>query len=45
LNGYEYLPETEDGSAEFRRISALHAPADSERPSTPVPVSPRPAAH
>src|SRR5216684_4310434 len=23
LNGYEYLPETEDGSADFRRISAL----------------------
>src|SRR5271154_3702307 len=24
LNGYEYLPESEDGSADFRRISALH---------------------
>jgi hypothetical protein len=45
LNGYEYLPEDEDGSAEFRRISALHSPADSERPSAPVPVSPRALAH
>ena len=26
LKGYEYLPETEDGSADFRRISALHSP-------------------
>jgi PilZ domain-containing protein len=43
LKGYEYLPETEDGSAEFRRISALHSP--SERPAAPVPTSPRVAAH
>ena len=26
LKGYEYLPEAEDGSADFRRISALHNP-------------------
>jgi hypothetical protein len=45
LNGYEYLPEDEDGSAEFRRISALHSPDDSERASSPVPVSPRAVAH
>ncbi len=32
LSGYEYLPETEDGSAEFRRISALHSPGQTERP-------------
>src|SRR5580698_9570314 len=27
LKGYEYLAETEDGSADFRRISALHSPS------------------
>jgi hypothetical protein len=43
LNGYEYLPETEDGSADFRRISALHAPGESE--PAPAPGSPRAAAH
>jgi hypothetical protein len=31
LKGYEYLPETEDGSADFRRISALHSPGETER--------------
>jgi PilZ domain-containing protein len=45
LNGYEYLPETEDVSAEFRRISALHSPSESERPAAPAPVNPRAAAH
>src|ERR1700692_1381034 len=30
LNGYDYLPETEDGSADFRRISALHAPSETD---------------
>ena len=45
LNGYEYLPETEDSSAEFRRISALHSPSETERPATPVPGNPRAAAH
>ena len=44
LKGYEYLPETEDGSAEFRRISALHGPSETERPAAPQPGSPR-AAH
>jgi hypothetical protein len=45
LKGYEYLPETEDNSAEFRRISALHAPSETERPATPPPAIPRSAAH
>jgi len=45
LKGYEYLPETEAGSADFRRISALHSPSETQRPATPVPGSPRVAAH
>ncbi len=45
LNGYEYLPETEDGSADFRRISALHSPSQTDRPAVPAPQSPRDAAH
>jgi hypothetical protein len=45
LKGYEYLPETEDGSADFRRISALHSPSETERPAAPAPTSPRAAAH
>jgi hypothetical protein len=45
LQGYEYLPETEDGSADFRRISALHSPSESERSPTPAPGTPRVAAH
>jgi PilZ domain len=45
LKGYEYLPEVEDSSADFRRVSALHGPSETERPETPVPVSPRAAAH
>jgi PilZ domain len=44
LNGYEYLPETEDSSADFRRISALHSPTETERPATPAPAIPRAAA-
>ncbi len=44
LKGYEYLPETEDGSADFRRISALHSPSETERAATPAPLSPRAAA-
>jgi len=42
LSGYEYLPETDDGSADFRRISALHGSNETERP---VPATPRVAAH
>jgi hypothetical protein len=45
LNGYEYLPETEDGSADFRRISALHSASETERAATPPPASPRVAVH
>jgi hypothetical protein len=45
LKGYEYLPETEDSSADFRRISALHSPSGTERPATPAPGNPRAAAH
>jgi PilZ domain len=45
LNGYEYLPETEDDSADFRRISALHSGSDTERAASPAPGSPRVAAN
>jgi|ERR1700683_1162433 PilZ domain len=45
LNGYEYLPETEDSSADFRRISALHSPTETERPAPPASGNPRAAAH
>jgi hypothetical protein len=41
LKGYEYLPETEGGSAGFRRISALHSPSETQRPAAPVPGAPR----
>jgi hypothetical protein len=43
LKGYEYLPEAEDGSADFRRISALHNPGDTERTVAPATVIPRDA--
>jgi hypothetical protein len=47
LKGYEYLPETEDTSADFRRISALHSPDPEDQPATanPTPVGPRAAAN
>jgi hypothetical protein len=45
LKDYEYLPETEDGSADFRRISALHSASETERPATPASANPRAAAH
>jgi hypothetical protein len=45
LSGYEYLPEVEDGSAEFRRISALHSPSEAERPVAPASGNPRAAVH
>ena len=41
LKGYEYLPQTEDESADFRRISALHSPSQAERPANPAPGNPR----
>jgi hypothetical protein len=43
LNGYEYLPETEDASSDFRRISALHTTSETER-ARPLPGTPRVAA-
>ncbi len=45
LKGYEYLPGTEDGSADFRRISSLHSPSETERSAEPAPGAPRAAAH
>ena len=45
LKDYEYLPSSDDNSAEFRRISALHPPGETERPAEPVPGTPRAAAH
>jgi hypothetical protein len=45
LKGYEYLPEVEDGSAAFRRISALHSPGEAEPTVASVPVTPRVSAH
>jgi len=45
LKGYEYLPEDEDRSADFRRISALHNPDEPERTITPVAGVPRAAVH
>lgn len=46
LKGYEYLPETESGSPDFRRISALHSPGEAQRPAAPAPLpgTPRVAA-
>jgi hypothetical protein len=46
LKGYEYLPETEDTSADFRRISALQNLGEEDHPATtnPAPVGPRAAA-
>ncbi len=41
LSNYEYLPEMEDGSVEFRRISALHHSLEAEQTTIPTPESPR----
>jgi PilZ domain len=41
---YEYLPDAEDGSTDFRRVSALHHALDTEPSGIPLPVNPR-AAH
>ena len=44
LKEYEYLPETDESSPDFQRISALHSPGESERaPATPVLSGPRAA--
>jgi PilZ domain len=45
LNDYEYLAETEDVSADFRRISALHSGSEIERVPVPVSVGPRNETH
>lgn len=47
LKGYEYLPETEEASADFRRISALHTASNTERgaAATATPAGPRAATH
>jgi len=44
LKGYEYLPETEESSADFRRISALHSPGGTERTIATEPGGPPAAA-
>jgi hypothetical protein len=41
LHGYEYLPEAEDASATFRRISALHSHLNNEdQPAEPSSLRP-----
>jgi hypothetical protein len=45
LKGYEYLPEMEDNSSDFRRIAALHSPDETERSAAATPASPPAAAH
>ncbi|MGA8764146.1 MAG: hypothetical protein WB562_14865, partial [Candidatus Sulfotelmatobacter sp.] len=45
LHGYEYLPEAEDSSAAFRRISALHSYLDEDQPAEPSSLNPRVVAH
>jgi hypothetical protein len=45
LKGYEYLPEVADTSADFRRISALHNLAGTERTGVASTTVPRVAAH
>jgi hypothetical protein len=38
LKGYEYLPENENTSADFRRISALHNSGQAERTPATIPA-------
>jgi hypothetical protein len=45
FNGYEYLTEAEDSSADFRRISALHGGSETERTTLPLSAIPRTATH
>ena len=44
LSGYEYLPDTDEGSADYRRILALHSSSESEPPASPTTAGSR-AAH
>jgi len=41
LSSYEYLPEMEDGSVEYRRISALHHSLEAEPNAVSAPATPR----
>ncbi|MFZ0319696.1 MAG: PilZ domain-containing protein [Candidatus Sulfotelmatobacter sp.] len=41
LKGYEYLPDDDNNSTDFRRISALHNAGETERIVTPLPGVPR----
>ncbi|MGD0988704.1 MAG: PilZ domain-containing protein [Candidatus Sulfotelmatobacter sp.] len=43
LKDYEYLPDAEDGSADFRRISPLHHTIETEQNGIPAPANPRAA--
>jgi hypothetical protein len=43
LKGYEYLSETDDGIADFRRISAMQNPVETQQPSRGLPTTPRAA--
>ncbi|MGB8987482.1 MAG: PilZ domain-containing protein [Candidatus Sulfotelmatobacter sp.] len=45
LKGYEYLPEIEHPSPDFRRISALHNPGETEPSVAPATVVPPAVAH
>ena len=45
LKGYEYLPEMEDKSSDFRRIAALHSEEEAERSATAPPEGPPAATH
>jgi len=45
FSGYDYLPDAEDSSADFRRISALHSPSETDRPTVPVPITARAVVH
>ncbi len=40
LSNYEYLPEMEDGSVEFRRISSLHHSPGAEQNAASLPEHP-----
>lgn len=41
FSDYEYLPETENASADFRRISALHGTSGNDRPAASSNAIPR----
>jgi hypothetical protein len=45
LKCYEYLPEVDHPSADFRRISALHNLGETERAVAPTTVVPRAVTH